>query len=98
MEYRQRQHIGSSNYAAWQICRYNDLTERYGWLQLITTQGHYNLLERNAEHELIPFCRAMGVGLLPHFPLANGLLAGRYAPGEPPPGDSRDDDPSGHGR
>jgi aryl-alcohol dehydrogenase-like predicted oxidoreductase len=82
-------YIGASNYAAWQICRCNDLAERYGWTPFITTQEHYNLLERNAERELIPFCRAMGVGLLPYFPLANGLLAGRYERGEPPPADSR---------
>lgn len=82
-------YIGASNYAAWQICRCNDIAERYGWVRFVTTQAHYNLLEREAERELIPFCQAMGVGLLPYFPLANGLLAGRYPPGAPPPPDSR---------
>ncbi|MBC7236415.1 MAG: aldo/keto reductase [Chloroflexi bacterium] len=82
-------YIGASNYAAWQICRCNDLAERYGWPAFITTQAHYNLLEREAEKELVPFCRTMKVGLLPYFPLANGLLAGRYEQGQPPPPDSR---------
>jgi aryl-alcohol dehydrogenase-like predicted oxidoreductase len=82
-------YIGASNYAAWQICRCNDLAERYGWAPFVTTQAHYNLLEREAARELIPYCREMRVGLLPYFPLANGLLAGRYPPGAPPPPDSR---------
>ncbi len=82
-------YIGSSQYLAWQICRCNDLAERYGWTPFITTQAHYNLLERQVEAEMLPYCRAMGVGLLPYFGLANGLLAGRYPQGAPPPPDSR---------
>ncbi len=49
-------YIGSSQYQAWQICRCNDLAERYGWGHFVTTQAHYNLLEREAERELLPFC------------------------------------------
>lgn len=82
-------YIGASQYQAWQICRCNDLAERFGWARFVTTQAHYNLLERQAEQELIPFCRATGVGLLPYFALANGLLAGRYPENAPPPEDSR---------
>lgn len=82
-------YVGASQYQAWQICRCNDLAERYGWARFVSTQAHYNLLEREAERELLPFCRAMNVGLLPYFALANGLLAGRYPQGAPPPGDSR---------
>ncbi len=82
-------YIGASNYAAWQICRCNDLAERYGWAPFVTTQAHYNLLEREVEAELLPFCRELRVGLLPYFPLANGLLAGRYPQGSKPPPDSR---------
>ncbi|MFO7698873.1 MAG: aldo/keto reductase [Anaerolineae bacterium] len=82
-------YIGASNYAAWQICRSNDLAERHGWSPFVTTQAHYNLLEREAETELLPFCREMRVGLLPYFPLANGLLAGRYPESTGIPGDSR---------
>lgn len=82
-------YIGSSQYQAWQICRCNDLAEHYGWARFVTTQAHYNLLERQVEQELLPFCRAMNVGLLPYFVLANGLLAGRYKLGAAPPPDSR---------
>jgi aryl-alcohol dehydrogenase-like predicted oxidoreductase len=82
-------YVGASQYQAWQICRCNDLAERYGWARFVTTQAHYNLLEREAERELLPFCRAMDVGLFPYFALANGLLAGRYEQGAPPPSDSR---------
>jgi aryl-alcohol dehydrogenase-like predicted oxidoreductase len=82
-------YIGASNYAAWQICRCNDIAERYGWARFVSTQAHYNLLEREVEKELLPCCRAMNVGLFPYFVLANGLLAGRYSQGEPPPPDSR---------
>jgi aryl-alcohol dehydrogenase-like predicted oxidoreductase len=82
-------YIGASNYQSWQICRCNDISERYGWARFVTTQEHYSLLERNAERELLPFCRETGVGLFPYFVLANGLLAGRYKQGTPPPSDSR---------
>jgi aryl-alcohol dehydrogenase-like predicted oxidoreductase len=82
-------YLGASNYAAWQICRCNDLADRHGWSPFITTQAHYNLLEREAEAELLPYCREMRVGLLPYFPLANGLLAGRYPEGSLTPADSR---------
>ncbi len=81
-------YVGVSHWAAWQICRCNDLAERYGWAPFVTTQAYYNLLERQAAQELIPFCREMRVGLLPYFPLANGLLTRRYSPGAPPPLDS----------
>jgi aryl-alcohol dehydrogenase-like predicted oxidoreductase len=82
-------YVGASQYQAWQLCRCNDLAERYGWTRFVTTQAHYNLLERQVEGELLPFCRAMGVGLLPYFVLANGLLAGRYPANQPPPEHSR---------
>lgn len=82
-------YIGASNYQSWQICRCNDISERYGWPRFVTTQAHYNLLEREAERELLPYCREMNVGLFPYFVLANGLLAGRYKQGTPPPAGSR---------
>lgn len=82
-------YVGASQYQAWQVCRCNDLAERFGWARFATVQVHYNLLERQAEQEMLPFCREMKVGLLPYFALANGLLAGRYRPDAPPPADSR---------
>ncbi len=82
-------YVGASQYQAWQICRCNDLAERFGWVPFVTTQNQYNLLERQAEVELLPFCRERKVGLLAFFVLANGLLAGRYTQDAPPPPDSR---------
>jgi aryl-alcohol dehydrogenase-like predicted oxidoreductase len=80
-------YIGASNYAAWQLCRCNDLAEFQGWEQFVTVQPHYHMLEREIERELVPYCRAFGTGILPYFPLAAGLLAGRYNPdGDQPPG------------
>ena len=52
----------------------------------MSSQSHYNLVDRRAEHEVVPACRAFGLGLLPYFPLANGLLTGKYAAGTAPTG------------
>jgi len=82
-------YVGASQYQAWQVCRCNDLAERYGWARFVTAQVHYHMLEREAEREFLPFSRATGVGILPYFPLAAGLLAGRYRLGAEYPPDSR---------
>jgi len=82
-------YIGASNFAAWQLCRCNDIAERFGWERFATVQIHYNLLERQAEREILPCCRALNVGFLPYYPLAGGLLTGRYQAGREPPADSR---------
>ncbi|MBC7237027.1 MAG: aldo/keto reductase [Chloroflexi bacterium] len=82
-------YIGASNYQAWQLCRCNDLAERMGWVPFITIQPHYHMLEREVERELLPYCRAFDIGVLPYFPLAAGLLTGKYKPGMEPPPDSR---------
>jgi len=82
-------YIGASNYAAWQICRCNDLAEYYGWERFVTIQPHYHLLEREVERELVSYCRAFRIGILPYFPLAGGLLTGRYKPGAEAPADTR---------
>ena len=87
-------YIGASNYQSWQICRCNDLAGAHGWEPFVTIQPHYHLLEREIEREIVPYCRAFNVGILPYFPLAGGLLAGRYTPGaEPPPGSRADELP-----
>lgn len=82
-------YIGASNYQAWQICRCNDLAERYGWERFVSVQPHYHMLERELERELVPYCRAFNIGILPYFPLAAGLLTGRYKLGAEPPAGSR---------
>jgi aryl-alcohol dehydrogenase-like predicted oxidoreductase len=82
-------YIGASNYQAWQLCRCNDLAECHGWESFITIQPHYHMLERKVEEEIVPYCRAFNIGILPYFPLAAGLLTGRYKLGSEPPADSR---------
>ncbi|MBI3944170.1 MAG: aldo/keto reductase [Chloroflexi bacterium] len=82
-------YIGASNYAAWQLARANLLAEIHGWTPFITIQNHYHMLERNLEHEVLPYCSAYQVGILPFFPLAGGFLTGKYKRGEPAPAGSR---------
>lgn len=82
-------YVGASQYLAWQLCRCNDLAERFGWETFVSVQVHYHLLEREAEREMLPYCRAMGVGVLPYFAMANGLFGGRVRPDQAPPPDSR---------
>ena len=82
-------YIGSSNYAAWQVTEADWIARTRGTARFISAQNHYSLLERDVERELVPACLAHGVGLLPYFPLANGLLTGKYRRGEPSPAGSR---------
>ncbi len=82
-------YIGASNFAAWQLCRANDVAEMRGWTRFVSIQPHYHMLERGIERELVPYCQAFGVGILPYFPLAGGFLTGKYREGEPPPPGSR---------
>ena len=79
-------YIGASNYAAWQLCRSNDLAEMHGWTPFVSIQPHYHMLERSIEKELVPYCQAFGIGIIPYFPLAGGFLTGKYKRGEKPPG------------
>lgn len=82
-------YIGSSNLSAWQIADADWLARTNGLNRFISAQNEYNLLQRAAERELIPACVEFGIGLLPYFPLASGLLTGKYRRGEEPPADGR---------
>ncbi|MEZ4707031.1 MAG: aldo/keto reductase [Caldilineaceae bacterium] len=82
-------YVGASNYAAWQLARANLLTELRGWTPFISIQNHYHMFERDQEREIIPFCNAHNVGILPFFPLAGGFLTGKYKRGEAAPAGSR---------
>jgi aryl-alcohol dehydrogenase-like predicted oxidoreductase len=57
--------------------------------RLAALQNEYSLLERDAERELLPLCREHGIGFVPYFPLAMGLLTGKFRRGEPPPPNTR---------
>lgn len=79
-------YAGYSNFAAWQLVD-ADWTARTGHLaRPISAQDHYNLLVRDIERELLPTCRALGLGLIPYFPLESGFLTGKYREGVTPPG------------
>jgi aryl-alcohol dehydrogenase-like predicted oxidoreductase len=82
-------YIGCSNYAAWQLAHANLLAEVKGWTAFSAIQSEYNLLERSKEREVLPYCRAHGVGFVPYFPLAGGFLTGKYSRGQPAPAGSR---------
>ncbi|MFJ5859832.1 aldo/keto reductase [Pseudarthrobacter sp. NPDC092439] len=79
-------YIGHSNRAGWQIAQAEYVARELGTTRFISTQNHYNLLDRRAELEVTPAAEEFGLGVLPYFPLANGLLTGKYAPGRAPEG------------
>jgi len=82
-------YVGCSNYAAWQLAHANLLAELKGWTKFVVIQSEYNLLNRNVEREVLPYCRAHNVGFVPYFPLAGGFLTGKYKRGQPAPPGSR---------
>lgn len=79
-------YVGHSNLAGWQIAEAEHAARARGVERFVSAQNHYNLLDRRAELEVLPAARAYGVGVLPYFPLANGLLTGKYASGVAPEG------------
>jgi len=72
-------YIGASSMYAWQFARALALAERHGWTRFVSMQNHYNLIYREEEREMIPLCRAEGIGLIPWSPMARGFLAGNRA-------------------
>src|SRR5690606_19094005 len=81
--------IGWSNAAAWQLTDAVWTSRSQGLARFISTQTEFSLLETAARRDLLPACSAMGVGLLPFFPLASGLLTGKYKRGEAVPSGTR---------
>ncbi len=69
-------YIGASSMYAWQFATMQHVAQRNGWTRFISMQNHYNLVYREEEREMNPYCRATGVGLMPWSPLARGFLAG----------------------
>jgi aryl-alcohol dehydrogenase-like predicted oxidoreductase len=80
-------YIGNSNFSGWQIAD-ADWTAA-GGTRFISAQNQYSLLERKVEYEVLPACEHFGLGFLPFFPLASGLLSGKYRRGEKPPEGTR---------
>ena len=69
-------YIGASSMYAWQFARMLQVSERHGWARFVSMQNHYNLVYREEEREMLPLCRAEGIGIIPWSPLARGFLAG----------------------
>lgn len=79
-------YLGHSNFAGWQIAEAEFTARSGGYTPFISAQNPYNLLDRRVEREVIPAVEAYGLGVLPYFPLANGLLTGKYRRDEVPAG------------
>ncbi len=76
-------YIGASSMYAWQFMNMLAVSRAHGWTPFVSMQPQYNLVYREEEREMLPLCKAMGVGVIPWSPLARGFLAGgRAAPGE----------------
>jgi aryl-alcohol dehydrogenase-like predicted oxidoreductase len=82
-------YLGSSNFAAWQVAEADWTSRQRGLARFISAQNQYSLLDRSVEAELVPACERYGIGILPFYPLANGLLTGKYRRGEPAPPETR---------
>ena len=82
-------YVGCSNFAGWQIADAHWTAQRDRLNPFVSAQNHLNLLERDVLREVIPACDHFGLGMLPYFPLASGLLTGKYRRGEPAPSGTR---------
>jgi 1-deoxyxylulose-5-phosphate synthase len=69
-------YIGASSMYTWQFTKAQYLADLHGWTRFVTMQNHYNLVYREEEREMIPYCKAEGVGIIPWSPLARGFLTG----------------------
>jgi aryl-alcohol dehydrogenase-like predicted oxidoreductase len=82
-------YLGNSNFTGWQIADAAHVARAAGAVPFVSAQNHWSLLERGAEAEVVPAARHFGLGVLPYFPLANGLLTGKVRRGQEPPAGSR---------
>lgn len=82
-------YIGCSNLKSWQVVEAVYTAKELGLEGFISCQDEYSLVQRNAEPELLPAMKAYGLGLLPYFPLASGLLSGKYKRDAPMPEGAR---------
>lgn len=78
-------YIGCSNFAGWQLSEAQWTSRVNNLNHFVTLQTKYNLFERQIEQELVPCCKAHGVGVIPWGPLAGGFLTGKYLRGQQPP-------------
>ena len=82
-------YLGSSNFTGWQVAEAEWTAAHAGLERFVSAQNEYSWLERDIEDDLVPALEHYGIGLLPYFPLASGLLTGKYRRGEAAPQGSR---------
>ena len=82
-------YVGHSNFAAWQLAEAEHVARAEGYVRFISAQNQWSLLDREVEAELVPAALHYGLGVLPYFPLANGLLTGKVRRGKDLPVGSR---------
>jgi len=82
-------YIACSNFAAWQIAKAQEICEIHDFEKLIAVQPPYNLLQRDIERNIIPYCQQERLGILTYTPLMGGFLTGKYSKDTPPPAGSR---------
>ena len=76
-------YLGNSNFSGWRIAEGAAVADKQDLAPFVSAQNHWSLLERAAEAEVVPAARHFGLGVLPYFPLANGLLTGKIRRGQP---------------
>jgi len=82
-------YVGYSNFTAWQAAKFFGIQRLHNYSPLIAAQMYYSLLGRDLEHEVVPFCRDAGIGIVVWSPLASGFLSGRYTRQDPTGGKGR---------
>jgi aryl-alcohol dehydrogenase-like predicted oxidoreductase len=82
-------YVGCSNFFSWQICEALWTSRIGNQTHFVSVQPEYSLVNRDIEREVLPFCRAYQVGVIPYFPLASGFLTGKYRSGEAVPEGTR---------
>ncbi|MBM2823459.1 MAG: Aldo/keto reductase [Thermoleophilia bacterium] len=81
--------IGCSNFSAEQLAEADRVAREQGTTRFTVLQNHYSLLERGDDEDVLPLCRELGIAYIPYFPLASGVLTGKYKRGEPAPEGTR---------
>jgi len=86
-------YIGASNYTAWELMKALSLSDRMGLSRYVSIQPCYSLADRTPELELVPLCQDQGIGIIPYFPLAGGILTGKYKADAIPTGSRAETNP-----
>lgn len=81
--------IGASNFSAGALQEADAVAREHGYARFTAVQNEYSLLVREAEKEVLPVCESLGIGFVPYYPLASGLLTGKYGRGKPAPDGTR---------